>query len=93
MDALARAGEGDRLRVVAGTLGIGGPGAADAATIRSRLQALQAKAAIPSRLAPLGVRADQIDALVEYTVKDRALDTNPVPITRADIAVIFGEAL
>ena len=54
---------------------------------------LKAQLGIPAKLGALGVRAAQIEALVEVAIDDICHQTNPRPCTREDFARIFAEAI
>jgi len=85
----------DRVRAVAESLGVAPEGdALDVATAcRRRLASLQESAGIPRRLSAVGVARDSLPALADYTLVDRALNTNPVAVERTDLLALFEESL
>jgi alcohol dehydrogenase class IV len=54
---------------------------------------LKAQLGVPAKLAAVGVKTAQIDALVEVAINDICHQTNPRPCTREDFARIFAEAI
>ena len=48
---------------------------------------------VPAKLAAVGVKTEQIDALVEVAINDICHQTNPRPCTREDFARIFAGAI
>ncbi|MDB6094596.1 MAG: alcohol dehydrogenase [Verrucomicrobia bacterium] len=54
---------------------------------------LKEELGIPAVLGAVGVRADQIPALVDIAVADSCHRTNPKPCTRADFERLFAEAM
>jgi alcohol dehydrogenase class IV len=57
------------------------------------LARLKASVGIPAGLAPLGIRAEQVAALVEVAIHDTCHQTNPRPCTKADFESLFHAAL
>jgi hypothetical protein len=57
------------------------------------LARLKASVGIPAGLAPLGVKDEQVPALVEVAINDTCHQTNPRPCTRADFEGMFRAAL
>jgi maleylacetate reductase len=77
----------DRERLIAELLGNGGLPAWEA------VRRLCLDLDLPTRLAEIGVRADQFRAIAEHTMHDRSIRTNPRPIMRSeDIEEILGLA-
>ncbi len=68
-----------------------GAGSADAFV--PWLAALKARIGIPSGLAAVGVKREQIPALVAIAIKDICHQTNPRPCTEADFARFFEQAM
>jgi alcohol dehydrogenase class IV len=54
---------------------------------------LKSQLGVPAKLAAVGVRTAQINALVEVAINDICHQTNPRPCTREDFARLFGEAI
>ena len=54
---------------------------------------MKAQLGVPAKLAAVGVKTAQIDALVEVAINDICHQTNPRPCTREDFARIFAEAI
>jgi alcohol dehydrogenase len=90
---LAHAGP-DRVATVARALDVPPRGAAmdTAIRIRERLDAMQRGAGIPATLSALGVARAQLDAVIDYTLQDRALNTNPAPVQRPDLGALLTRA-
>ena len=57
------------------------------------LAKLKAAIGLPANLAPLGVKAEHIPALVDIAIADTCHQTNPRPCTRADFEALFKAAL
>ena len=57
------------------------------------LARLKASVGIPAGLKPLGVKAEQIPALVDIAINDICHQTNPRPCTREDFASLVRAAL
>ena len=68
-------------------------GAASAEAFVPWLAALKTRIGIPGGLGALGVRREQIPALVAIAEKDICHQTNPRPCTAADFASFFEQAL
>jgi alcohol dehydrogenase class IV len=54
---------------------------------------IKAQIGVPAKLAAVGVKTAQIDALVEVAINDVCHQTNPRPCTREDFARIFAAAI
>lgn len=58
------------------------------------LRQLNADLGIPSGLKSVGVKPEQLDALVDGAAKvTRLLDNNPRPMTRADLRAIYEQLI
>jgi alcohol dehydrogenase class IV len=68
-------------------------GAGSAEAFVPWLAALKARIGIPTGLAAVGVKRDQIPALVAIAIKDICHQTNPRPCTEADFARFFEQAI
>jgi alcohol dehydrogenase class IV len=54
---------------------------------------IKAQIGIPAKLATVGVKTAQIDALVEVAINDICHQTNPRPCTKEDFSRIFAAAI
>lgn len=65
----------------------------DADGFISWLEELRADLKIPNTLSEVGVKAEHLDDLVSYGVKDVCHPSNPIPVTEANFRALFTEAL
>ena len=83
-----------KLAVIARALGVGKHTEADsAAAAIDRVASLTAKIGLPLSLGELGIEKKLIPALSELAFKDAAHRTNPRPVTKAQLAKLYRNAL
>ena len=80
-------------RVAGLSVPVGASAEAGAAVFIAWLTRLKADVGLPAGLAMVGVKADQVDALVEVAINDICHQTNPRPCSRGDFAGLFRSAL
>ena len=77
----------------AGVTGAGVSNASDAAAFVDWLTRLKAQLGIPAGLSSAGVKAQQLEALVDVAIADICHKTNPRPCNRGDFERLFNAAL
>jgi alcohol dehydrogenase class IV len=65
---------------------------ADTRTIEF-IEKLTAEVGLNQKLREYGVKESQIDALAEQAILDGCHQTNPVPVTKADLKALYRAAL
>ena len=80
-------------RVAGLSVPVGASAEAGAAVFIAWLTRLKADVGLPAGLAMVGVKSDQVDALVEVAINDICHHTNPRPCSRGDFAGLFRSAL
>lgn len=86
---LRAAGAEDRLALLAEAVPAS-PG--EDGRLQDRIASLQAGAGLPRRLRDLGIEPEDIPAVVDATLTDRALDTNPVGVGVAELRALLETA-
>ncbi len=64
-----------------------------ALAVADRVETLARQVGVPRSLGTIGVREEDVDRLAGFALRDACMATNPRPVTHADVAALFRQAL